>query len=313
MSWNPTHSPDCETEAGLDALETVIIPRARDLGGFEVRRALPSKDRQMVGPFIFFDQMGPAMLDPGTGIDVRPHPHINLATVTYLFRGAIEHRDSLGTVATIAPGAVNLMTAGHGIVHSERSPVSERPAGPELSGIQTWLALPEADEERDPAFEHVAAAELPVVSHGRATARIIMGELWGVRAPTTTYAQTIYADILLEPGGSVPIDASADERALYVALGEAELDGEALEPMTLYVLRPGITATLRSTAGGRVMLAGGEAFATPRHVWWNFVSSRRDRIDQAKRDWRERRFPEVPGDAEEFIPLPDVPKTVSYP
>lgn len=296
-----------------DPVIQTIVPTTHDLGGFKVHRTLPSKPRTMVGPFVFFDQMGPAQLDTGTGIDVRPHPHINLATVTYLFAGGLDHRDSLGTYATIHPGAVNLMTAGSGIVHSERSPADERAAGPVLSGIQTWLALPEKDEERDPAFEHVPADALPVIADGGATARIIMGELWGQHAPTTTYAGTIYADIVLDPGGSIPIDPSADERALYVAIGDAELDGMPLEPTTLYVLRPGTSATLRSNGGGRVMLAGGDAFAAPRHVWWNFVSSSRERITQAKHDWKEGRFPTIPGDDEEFIPLPEVPLTVSYP
>ncbi|AOH83868.1 pirin [Sphingomonas panacis] len=296
-----------------DLIIQTLLPTTHDLGGFKVHRTLPAKPRTMVGPFIFFDQMGPAHLDVGQGIDVRPHPHINLATVTYLFAGAIEHRDSIGSAARIEPGAVNLMTAGHGIVHSERSPADERAGGPELSGIQTWLALPEKDEEMDPAFEHVAETALPVFGDGTVQARVIMGELWGVRAPTTTYAQTIYADIVLGAGGSVPIDSSADERALYVALGEATLDGMTLEPMTLYVLRPGTTPTLRSASGGRVMLAGGEAFATPRHVFWNFVSSRRERINDAKRAWKAQEFPKVPGDDAEWIPLPEVPLTVSYP
>ncbi|WP_242118342.1 pirin family protein [Sphingomonas lacusdianchii] len=290
-----------------------IQPITHDLGGFKVHRTLPTRTRTMVGPFIFFDQMGPAELDPGQGIDVRPHPHINLSTVTYLFGGAIDHRDSLGTFARIEPGAVNLMTAGHGIVHSERSPDDERAGGPLLSGIQTWLAMPEDREEIDPAFEHVEATRLPIVSGSGATARVVMGDLWGVSAPTTQYAATIYADIILESSGSIPIDAGADERALYLTHGDAALDGVALEPMTLYVLRPGIAATLRSLGGARVMLCGGEAFTTPRHVWWNFVSSRRDRIDQAKADWKAGNFPKVPDDAEEFIPIPEIPKTVSYP
>ena len=296
-----------------DFILQTITPTTHDLGGFKVHRTLPSKPRTMVGPFLFFDQMGPAHLDVGTGIDVRPHPHINLATVTYLFDGAIDHRDSIGTFATIEPGAVNLMTAGHGIVHSERSPATERAHGPELSGIQTWIALPEANEEMDPAFEHVEKAALPVVETKDARARVIMGSLWGVSAPTTTYAETIYADIALEAGGAVPIDAGADERAVYLALGEASLDGVPLEPMTLYVLKPGIATSLTSKSGGRVMLCGGEAFKTPRHVWWNFVSSSRDRINQAKDDWNAGRFPKVPGDDKEFIPIPEVPKTVSYP
>lgn len=296
-----------------DLVTQTILPTTHDLGGFKVHRTLPSRPRTMVGPFIFFDQMGPAHLDIGTGIDVRPHPHINLATVTYLFAGAIDHRDSIGTFATIEPGAVNLMTAGRGIVHSERSPQRERDAGPALSGIQTWLALPEKDEEIAPAFEHVAKTQLPVVEDDCVQARIIMGSLWGKTAPTTTYAGTIYADILLGAGGAIPIDADADERALYVALGEARLDGMTLDPMTLYVLKPGTAATLRSERGGRVMLCGGEAFTSPRHVWWNFVSSDRERINQAKHDWKAGNFPTVPGDDKEFIPIPEIPNTVSYP
>lgn len=290
-----------------------ITPTTHDLGGFKVHRTLPARSRTMVGPFIFFDQMGPAHLATGSGIDVRPHPHINLATVTYLFAGAIDHRDSIGSHVTIEPGAVNLMTAGRGIAHSERSPAAERARGPDLSGIQTWLALPEADEERDPAFEQVLRDALPVVEAGGARTRVIMGTLWGATAPTTTYAQTIYADIDLAAGASIPIDAGADERAVYLAYGDATLDEVPLDPQTLYVLRPGIAATLRSASGGRVMLCGGEAFATPRHVWWNFVSSNRERINQAKDDWRAGRFPKVPGDDVEFIPIPAIPKTISHP
>lgn len=296
-----------------DFLLRTLQPSSHDLGGFKVHRTLPNKERTMVGPFIFFDQMGPAQLLPGAGIDVRPHPHINLSTVTYLFDGAIGHRDSLGSDLVIEPGAVNLMTAGSGIVHSERSPSDVRPQGPTLSGIQTWLAMPEAVEEIDPAFEHVPAEALPVIEGRGATARVIMGDLWGQRAPTTTYAGTIYADIALEPGGSIPIDSSAEERAVYCALGEASLEGMTLEPQRLYILKPGIAATLRSTSGGRVMLCGGDAFATPRHVWWNFVSSRRERIEEAKRAWKAREFPAVPGDDLERIEIPEIPKTVSYP
>jgi redox-sensitive bicupin YhaK (pirin superfamily) len=295
-----------------DLFTLTITPSTHDLGGFKVRRTLPSRPRTMIGPFIFVDQFGPAQLDPGQGMDVRPHPHINLSTVTYLFGGAIDHRDSLGTFATIEPGAVNLMTAGRGIVHSERSPASERQGGAVMSGMQTWLALPDGREEIDPAFEHVAAADLPIVEGEGVSARVIMGALWGRTAPTTTHAHTIYADIQLVPGASVPIDAAADERAVVIALGDASLDGEPLELYTLYLLRPGIPMTLRSASGGRVMLLGGEAFRTPRHVWWNFVSSSRDRINEAKRDWKDGRFPVVP-DESEFIPLPEVPLTVSYP
>jgi len=296
-----------------DLIEQTLLPVSHDLGGFKVHRTLPHKDRTMVGPFLFFDQMGPAHLPPGGGIDVRPHPHIALSTVTYLFDGAIDHRDSLGTYATIRPGAVNLMTAGHGIVHSERSPPDERAGGPALSGIQTWLALPDGKEEIDPAFEHVAAAALPVVETPGVRARVIMGSLWGVAAPTTTYAGTIYADIALQPGASVPIDAAADERAVYLAEGEATLEDMPLERLRLYVLRPGVAATLRSATGARAMLCGGDAFATPRHVWWNFVSSSQERLREAKRAWMAGEFPRVPGDEKEWIPIPEVPNTVSYP
>jgi redox-sensitive bicupin YhaK (pirin superfamily) len=291
-----------------------LQPVTHDLGGFKVHRTLPHKARTTIGPFIFFDQMGPAHLPPGGGIDVRPHPHINLATVTYLFAGAIDHRDSLGTFRTIEPGAVNLMTAGRGISHSERSPAHLRPAGPELSGIQTWLALPSAKEEIDPAFEHVARDSLPVVEGRGARARVVMGSLWGATSPVTCHSETIYADIALEPGGSMPIDPEADERAIYLAEGEASLDSLPLELSVLYVLAPGVAATLRSARGAHVMLCGGAPLDGPRHVWWNFVSSRRDRIQQAKEDWRAGRFALPPEDHEEFIPLPVVePKTVSYP
>lgn len=292
---------------------TVITPSTHDIGAFDVRRTLPNKARTMVGPFIFVDQFGPAHFAIGQGMDVRPHPHINLSTLTYLFEGAIDHRDSLGTCATIRPGACNLMTAGRGIVHSERTPQTERATGSGISGMQTWLALPDDKEEIDPAFEHVAADRLPLVEDGSVSARVIMGSLWGVTAPTTQHSATIYADILMNAGATIPIDAEADERALLVALGDASLDGEPLERSSLYILQPGQAMTLRATSDARVMLMGGEAFTTPRHVWWNFVSSSRDRINEAKHDWKEGRFPLVPGDSEEFIPIPEVPKTVSYP
>jgi redox-sensitive bicupin YhaK (pirin superfamily) len=245
-------------------------------------------------------------------MDVRPHPHINLATVTWLFEGAIDHRDSLGTFATIRPGQVNLMTAGSGIVHSERSPAEERPAGPRLYGMQTWLALPDGREEIAPAFE--SRSGLPLIEDGGASARVIMGKLWGQEAPTTQYAETIYAEIVLAAGASLPIDAEADERALMLVGGEARIGGVPLALYELTVLAPGTSLTLDSAGGGRVMLLGGEAFRTPRHIWWNFVSSSTERLHQAALDWREGRFPKVPGDDQEFIPLPEgKPKIVSYP
>ena len=290
----------------------IITPVTHDLGDFKVRRTLPAKTRTMVGPFIFVDQFGPAKLPAGHGMDVRPHPHINLATVTYLFEGAIEHRDSLGTRCVIEPGAVNLMTAGRGIVHSERSPADARPAGPTLYGMQTWLALPEDKEEIAPAFENVSGGALPLVEGEGVSARVLMGTLWGQTSGVTQHSATIYADIILAAGASVPIDAGADERAVLVTEGEASLDGERLEPFALYLIAPGHEASLKAASPVRAMLLGGEALATKRHVWWNFVSSSRDRINQAKEDWQARRFPLVPGDEEEFIPIPVVPKTVSY-
>ena len=266
----------------MSILQTVV-PVTHDLGGFQVRRAIPSPQLRMVGPFVFVDQFGPARLEAGQGMDVRPHPHINLATVTWLFEGAIDHRDSLGTFSTIRPGTVNLMTAGSGIVHSERSPQTERSGGAAI-------------------YEDTCLK-----------ARVIMGELWGKRAPTTCYAETIYAEIDLGPSGAIPIDAGADERAVMLVGGEASIDGQPLDLYALVLLRPGAAMTLSSERDGKVMLLGGEAFATKRYVYWNFVSSSRDRIEQAKEDWIARRFPLVPGDAEEFIPFPDKPKTVSYP
>ncbi|QDP19725.1 pirin family protein [Sphingomonas xanthus] len=290
-----------------------ITPSTHDLGDFKVRRTLPAKERTMVGPFIFVDQFGPARLPIGKGMDVRPHPHINLATVTYLFEGAIEHRDSLGTRKVIEPGAVNLMTAGRGIVHSERSPAASRAQGPSLYGMQTWLALPDDKEEIDPAFEHVGPPGLPIVEGEGIAARVLMGRLWGQSASVTQHCQTIYADIQLSAGANLPIDLDADERAILPIEGDASLDGHRLQPFTLYLLAPGQRMTLRAATASRLMLLGGEAFGTPRHVWWNFVSSSRDRINQAKQDWKSGRFPLVRGDEEEFIPLPEAPTTVSYP
>ncbi|HEX6660810.1 MAG TPA: pirin family protein [Sphingomicrobium sp.] len=295
------------------AFEQVVTPVTHDLGAFKVNRTLPSRERTMVGPFIFVDEFGPARLPAGQGMDVRPHPHINLATVTYLFEGAIEHRDSIGSHAVIEPGAINLMTAGSGIVHSERSPQDLRPAGPGLYGMQTWLALPDGREEIEPAFDHVPAEMLPVIEDQGVRARVLMGDLWGVVAATPQHSPTIYADVELDAGGAVPVDSDADERAVMLVGGEAEIDGRSLEPFALYVLKPGYSPRLSSRAAGRVMLMGGQAFTTPRHVFWNFVSSSRDRINQAKDDWKAMRFASIPGDDQEFIPLPEVPTTVSYP
>jgi redox-sensitive bicupin YhaK (pirin superfamily) len=290
-----------------------IAPVTHDLGGFKVHRTLPSRERTMVGPFIFFDQMGPARLAPGEGIDVRPHPHINLATVTYLFAGAIDHRDSIGSVQRIEPGAVNLMTAGRGIVHSERSPADERAAGVVLDGIQTWIALPRATEEQEPAFEHTPSAALPVIEAEGVRLQLIMGEGFGGRSPVRQHSPTIYAAIELTPGAALAIDHEADERALYLLDGQAEVDGISLDPQHLALLAPGHRPVLRSASGARLMLCGGAPMDGERHVWWNFVSSSRERINEAKRAWKAGEFALPPEDDAEFIPLPEVPLTVSYP
>ena len=290
-----------------------ITPVTHDLGDFKVNRTLPGKQRTMVGPFIFVDEFGPARLPAGRGMDVRPHPHINLATVTYLFEGAIEHRDSIGSLAVIEPGAINLMTAGSGIVHSERSPEAVRAEGPAMYGMQTWLALPDGQEEIAPAFDHVAAEQLPLVEDDGASARVLMGTLWGATAATPQHSSTIYADILLGAGSAIPVDSDADERAVMLVGGDAELDGQTLDLFALYLLRPGHQARLASASGARLMLLGGQAFSTRRYVFWNFVSSSRDRINQAKEDWKALRFDLIPGDDKEYIPLPEVPLTVSYP
>ncbi len=290
-----------------------LAPVSHDLGGFKVHRTLPHEQRTMVGPFIFFDQMGPARLGIDEGIDVRPHPHINLATVTYLFAGAIDHRDSLGTYQRIEPGAVNLMTAGRGIAHSERSPGDERAAGPVLNGIQTWIALPQPKEELEPAFEHVAADRLPWIEGEGVRLNLIMGEAYGARSPVTQHSTTLYAAIDLAPGASLELEREADERAVYLLEGAASIDGLPLQRQHLVLLAPGHRPVLRSSAGARLMLCGGAPMDGERHVWWNFVSSSRERINEAKRAWKAGEFALPPDDRDEWIPIPEVPKTVSYP
>ena len=296
-----------------DPILLSLAPVTHDLGGFKVHRTLPHKERTMVGPFIFFDQMGPAHLSAGQGIDVRPHPHINLSTVTYLFAGAILHRDSLGTRQRIEPGAVNLMTAGRGITHSERSPPDERANGPHLSGLQTWLAMPKAKEEVAPGFEHTAAADLPLIDVDGVEVRLIMGEAWGEASPVTCHSPTIYAAIVMPPGSKLQVENETDERALYLLDGDVAVDGTALQPQHLALLAPGHKPVLRSKDGARMMLCGGAPMDGERHVWWNFVSSSRDRINEAKRAWKAGEFALPPDDHDEFIPLPEIPTTVSYP
>ena len=303
MSWQPAPDPLCDKTA-CDLIETVIVPRARDLGGFAVRRALPSVQKQMVGPFIFFDQMGPAEFIIGKGLDVRPHPHIGLATVTYLFEGEILHRDSLGTLQPIRPGDVNWMTAGSGIAHSERSPQSERAQGGHLFGIQAWVALPATAEETAPDFAHHARDALPVVAGEGKEVRLITGSLYGERSPVPTFSEMFYADARLEAGARLPLPAEHEERAVYVVGGEVEVAGDRFAEGQLLVFRPGDAITLTASGPARLLLLGGEPMDGPRHIWWNFVSSRQDRIEQAKADWRAGRFAAVPGETE-FIPLPE--------
>ncbi|WOE75878.1 pirin family protein [Alterisphingorhabdus coralli] len=293
----------------MSVISETILPVTHDLGAFAVRRILPSRKRAMVGPFIFVDAFGPAELEVGADMGVRPHPHIGLATVTYLFAGAVDHRDSLGTFQTIYPGEVNLMTAGKGIVHSERSPESEIGKISPMFGMQTWLALPDGKEEIDPAFENVGADALPLIEDAGTSARVIMGDLWGQSAPTTCHSPTIYADIMLGAGGTIPIDSDADERALVLVEGDVAIAGMPMEMFTLYILAPGEKPKLESISGGRAMLLGGAPIGSSRHIWWNFVSSSNERIKQAQADWNAGRFPKVPGDEEEFIPIPDVPLT----
>ena len=305
MSWTPTEDPLPGDVHACDALQQVIVPRARDLGGFSVRRALPAAGRQMVGPFIFFDQMGPAEFLIGTGIDVRPHPHIGLATVTYLFDGEIMHRDSLGSAVAIKPGELNLMGAGSGIVHSERTSAEQKALGPRLFGIQAWAALPKSHEEAAPTFAHYDAARLPRISGEGKTVRLIMGQMFGQTSPAEFPHPSFYAEAILAPGAILPLDADYDERAVYIASGEIDIAGDTFGAGRLLVFRPGDRISILATSQARLMLLGGEPMDGPRHIWWNFVSSSKDRIDAAKADWKAKRFPFVPGDAEEFIPLPE--------
>ena len=305
MSWQPDNDPEPGNPRSCDAIEQVIVPRARDLGGFSVRRALPAAGKQMVGPFIFFDQMGPAEFLIGSGIDVRPHPHIGLATVTYLFDGEIVHRDSLGTALSIKPGELNLMSAGRGIVHSERTGPEQRAKGPRLFGIQAWAALPKSHEEGAPAFAHHDASELPRIAGDGKTVRVIMGTLYGETSPAAFPHPAFYAEAVLAPGAVLPLDPDYDERAVFIASGEIDVAGETFTAGRLLVFRPGDRISILAISQARLMLLGGEPMDGPRHIWWNFVSSSKDRIDAAKADWKAKRFASVPGDATEFIPLPE--------
>jgi redox-sensitive bicupin YhaK (pirin superfamily) len=305
MSWLPSNDPILGDPQSCDALELVIVPRTRDLGdGFEVRRALPHGKRQMVGPFIFFDHFGPVQFVSGKGMDVRPHPHIGLATVTYLFDGSIMHRDSEGNIQEIQPGAMNLMTAGRGIAHSERTPDLQRRSGQKMLGLQSWIALPKDSEEIAPSFQHYAAGDLPTVVERGFTARIIAGQSFGIAAPVSMVSPWFYTEVNAEAGTSVPLDPDHEERAIYVVDGEIEIANERYTGPRLLVFRPGDRITVKAMQPTRMMFLGGDALEGPRHIWWNFVSSSKERIEQAKQDWKTGRFAVVPQE-HEFIPLPD--------
>jgi hypothetical protein len=305
MSVEAVVSLDQEAREGAcSAIELTIQPKEQDLGGFSVRRALPTIRRRMVGPWIFFDHMGPARFAPGQGIDVRPHPHINLATVTYLFEGEMLHRDSLGNEITIRPGAINLMVAGKGIVHSERQREAVKAEGNVLNGLQLWLALPEADEEIDPEFHHYPVEAIPQVDVDGVTVKVLIGSAYGTSSPVKTFAETLYVEAELKAGQSLALPEGVDERAVYVVKGGLRAKESPMNvfSMTVFQPQPGIVVT--AVEDSRIAIVGGERLSR-RHIWWNFVSSRKERIEQAKQDWRNGAFPKVPGDQEEFIPLPE--------
>ncbi|MGA0594032.1 pirin family protein [Enterovirga sp. CN4-39] len=311
MSWNPAIEPGCPDEVGVDAIETLIVPRARDLGGFEVRRALPAPARQMVGPFIFFDQAGPAELLTGRGIDVRPHPHIGLGTVTYLFRGDFHHRDSTGADQIIRPGALNWMVAGRGVSHSERTSAAARTGPNSLFGIQTWLALPDSHEDMTPMFEHHPTEALPMIQDTGVSVRLILGHAYGETAPATMFSDTFYADVTLEPGSRLPMPDDHEDRGIYIVEGSISVAGREFEAAQMMVFRPGDRITVAAgEQGARLMILGGATLSGPRYIWWNFVASSRDRIEEAKAEWRAQnwgkgRFDLPMNDRDEHIPLPD--------
>lgn len=309
MSWNPAIEPHYPTAENADTIETIIVPRSRDIGAFEVRRALPAAERRMVGPFVFFDQMGPAEFLTGQGIDVRPHPHIGLATVTYLFDGEFQHRDSLGTNQMIMPGQVNWMVAGNGVTHSERTSKERRLGKSSLFGIQTWVALPEKHEDDAASFEHHSEDALPFLEGEGKEVRLILGNAWGERAPVSTFSEIFYADAILEPHAQIPLPDNHEDRGIYIVSGSVEIAGQSFDKGQMMVFRPTDKITVKAgLIGARVLLLGGETLNGPRHIWWNFVSSSKEKIEAAKQawieaDWKDGRFQLPPGDDQEFIPI----------
>lgn len=298
-----TLEQDCPYLAGCDSVELLIQARDKDLGGFSVRRVLPTAKRKMVGPWIFFDHMGPARFSAGQGINVRPHPHINLATVTYLFQGEILHRDSVGSVQAIRPGDINLMVAGSGIVHSERERPQVRSVDHTLHGLQLWLALPEDHEETSPAFYHYPSTEIPAVTVNGVKVRVMMGKAFGVESPVKTFAQTLYVEAHLQAGQQLALP-DAQERAVYVASGNLKAQTTTIAEHAMAVFSSGSGIVLKALTDARIAIIGGQTM-TPRFIEWNFVSSRKERIEQAKADWQQQRFPAIPDDNLEFIPLPE--------
>lgn len=307
MSWQPSEDPECTSECGPSSIQTHLVPKRADIGGLVVGRLLPTRQQRSVGPFIFFDHMGPAEFGPGEGLDVMPHPHIDLATVTYLLEGAIVHRDSLGSLQTIRPGEINWMTAGDGIVHSERSPDDERARASRLHGVQLWLAVPEEHEQGPPTFAHTPLEALPEVELEGGGVRVLIGAGFGVRSPVETLSETFYADAVLEPAGELRLPDEHEERALFLVEGALTCEGERYEGPCMLVFTPGCAARVRAEGECRLLLLGGAPLGR-RHMSWNFVSSSRERVQQAREDWRAQRlerFPKVPGDEDEFVPLPE--------
>ena len=292
------HIPDpiIGNSASIDAIEHVIVPRVRDIGDFEVHRALPAAERQMIGSFIFFDRFGPVMMKAGAGMDVRPHPHIGLATVTWLFNGKVFHRDSLGSEQAIAPGELNWMTAGKGIVHSERTPAFERSSGQNMFGLQSWVALPKSVEETEPAFEHVAEALLPVLSDKGRKVQVIAGAMYGAKSPVKTLSDLFYADVRLEQGAALPLPPEHEERGLYLVDGRVEIAGRVFEAGKLIAFKPHTEVIVTALESCHFMLLGGEPMDGPRHIWWNFVSSSKERIEKAKVDWTQQAFGTIRGE-----------------
>ncbi|NVK35916.1 MAG: pirin family protein [Rhodobacteraceae bacterium] len=307
MSWLHGPDPIPGVSESIDPIETIVLPRTSDIGGFEVNRALPSVRRRMVGPFLFFDQLGPAEILVGGGIDIKPHPHIGLATVTYLFDGELYHRDSLGTSQAITPGALNWMSAGKGIVHSERETEERRAQPRDIFGIQSWVALPKDKEEGTATFQHLEDSAQPHLEEAGVSVKVIAGEIYGAKAQVKTESDLFYADVTLAPGARLPLDAGWEERALYILSGRLTISGQVHEGAQLLVFRPGDALVIENSGNepARLMLLGGEPLSERRYIWWNFVSSSREKIEQAKEEWRRGQFDIVPGDEEDFIPLPE--------